>query len=610
MTLRKSIVLILGIHLGVVISAGHALAQRRITTTLLPAKAESTPAAAGDMLKISANGNDPIQATSTVLLTFDPASIPKDAVISAATLRMVGKSNAPNPQFVQITSGSDDSIGQWTAAPGKTVFSAPSDSLRRLVADNVKSREPFALKLTSKSRLSDWDYYALSKTAYPSSSKPRLIVEYTDPTQLPAGLDTTTRTSWTILHNTSEITDRPFLKGVTLSSNPAFFQGNAAVLGNPSSQKTSLYYVAPGGTIRSTIPISEVPGEHTAVSSNGRFFAVGAKRILLYDLQQQGAQWRSITVPDLTLNVPPVLGADGSLFFVRSGYGSVYGLNPGQDEIWRYPATDNAGAATVSPITLSPVAQRYAYLLTRRENKNALVRIDATDGSADVVSFNDKYTGFHRPVVVPGPEQDYVIVAAYNQSDGTLSAYSGGDLRWEKNGPVSQPIADLAGKQVFAVQDGKFRAYDILNGSEVCTAPYPKESIAATSNLVTDAYGMVYFWNNGHLYVFNRNCQPIVDRPIANLPKNLELMFAQDGTLYARTETQQLFSLTFFTNSWVVDPTEVKTNTVYAAGTLGTANNVSLKKDMNVIFKAEKGIGFGPTFSVAKGAKLRCQIGF
>lgn len=296
MTLRKSIVLILGIHLGVVISAGHALAQRRITTTLLPAKAESksTPPAAGDMLKISANGNDPIEATSTVLLTFDPASIPKDAAISAVTLRMVGKSNAPNPQFVQITSGSDDSIGQWTAAPGKSVFSATSDSLRQLVAAKVKSRESFTLKLTSKSRLSDWDYYALSKTAYPSSSKPRLIVEYTDPAQLPAELDTTTRTSWTVLHNTSDITDRPFLKGVTLTSNPAFFRGNTVVLGNPSSQETSLYYVAPGGTVRSIIPISEVPGAHTAVTSNGRFYSVGANRILLYDLQKQDAQWRSI----------------------------------------------------------------------------------------------------------------------------------------------------------------------------------------------------------------------------------------------------------------------------------------------------------------------------
>ena len=91
----------------------------------------------------------------------------------------------------------------------------------------------------------------------------------------------------------------------------------------------------------------------------------------------------------------------------------------------------------------------------------------------------------------------------------------------------------------------------------------------------------------------------------------LELLFAQDGTLYARTATQQLFSLTPM-QSLHIDLTQpqMKTNTVYAADTLGTVPKLSLKKDMRVTFKAEKGIGFASGFSVELGATLRCQIGF
>ena len=110
------------------------------------------------------------------------------------------------------------------------------------------------------------------------------------------------------------------------------------------------------------------------------------------------------------------------------------------EELWRYPA----GANMVSRITLSPEPERYAYILTQRKNKdkllNDLVRIDTTDGSATRVALLDKFTDFHRPLVVKGPQQDYVVVSANSESDGTLSAYSGGALRWEKKGKVSSPM--------------------------------------------------------------------------------------------------------------------------------------------------------------------------
>src|SRR4029077_15022947 len=142
MTLKRLIVLILVLYIPAFVLAIPAFAQRRITTTLLPVKAESTPGGAGDILKISANGSDPIQSTSSALLTFELRGIPQQATINKATLRLVGKTNTTNPQLVRVTvDAQQDSIGQWTAVPGGSVFSATSDSLRQVIATRVQAQQ-------------------------------------------------------------------------------------------------------------------------------------------------------------------------------------------------------------------------------------------------------------------------------------------------------------------------------------------------------------------------------------------------------------------------------------------------------------------------------------
>ena len=613
MTLKRLVVLILVLHITAFALAVPAFAQRRITTTLLPVKAESTPGGAGDTLKISANGSDPIQSTSSALLTFDLRGIAQQATINNATLRLVGKTNTTNPQLVRVTvDGQQDSIGQWTAVPGGSVFSATTDSLRQVIATRVQAQQIITLRLTSKSRLSDWDYYALSDTAYPSSSKPRLIIEY----ELPATLDVPfesyapTRTSWRFFPAPTQVKIKPFLSKVTIISNPAFYQGDMYLFGKPTSQETLLYALSSGGAVRWGTPIPVLPGSYALANWTGRLYSLGENRIVLYDLEKQGARSKGVDVPDLKLSVPPTLGADGSLYFVRSGYGYVYGLNPDQQEIWRYPAEERTGAATVSRITLSPDAQRYAYTLTRRDNKNALVSINAADGSAEPATLSDKFTEFHRPIAVKGPEQDYVVVGAYSQSDGTLSVYSGGAVRWEKQGPLSQPIVDRDGKRIFAVQNGQLQAYDILNGNVVCTSA--ETALEATSNLVLDGEENVYFWNNGTLLCYQNSCQAVFRQPLGNLPKDLELLFAPDGTLYARTAAQQLFSLTPVGNlsELTLEQAQVQTNTIYSAEAVRVANNVRVSKEMRLVLKAEKTISLNPGFSVEQGARLRCQIRF
>jgi hypothetical protein len=609
MTLRRLGVFALGLQLATFVCARPARAQVRITSTLLPVKAESTPARPDDMLKISANGSDPIESTSTALLSFDLRGIPQHANITGATLRLVGRSNgsAPQPQLVRITADSQtDSIGQWTAVQGETVFSAASDRLKQRIAAGVQAQQTVALRLASKSRQSDWDYYSLSETAYASSYKPRLIVEYTIPDATPE-LDTTTRTFWKFLPDSEAVLVRTFFDKVSPISNPAFYQGNIYLFGNPSSQETSLYGVAPGGAEQWSTRIKDKPGWNALATRTGRLYSVGENYIRLFDLQKQGANLPAVSVPGLTLDVPATLGADGSLYFVPSGNGYVYGLNPEQKELWRYPAENNAGSATVSRVTLSPVAQRYAYVLTRRSNKNTLARINAGDGSASLVTLDEKFTKFHRPVVAP--EHDYVVVAAYNESAGTLSAYSDGELRWEKPGSISQPVTDHAGKKVFALQNGRFRSFDILNGEVQCSSPEPGPELTGDPNLVVDGDDNVYFWSKARLYAFKSNCERLFERSINGLPQDLELLFGPDGTLYARTRMQQIFTLTPIRTLLDLDQPKIKTDTVYTAGKLRTVGPVSLKKDMRVTFKAEKGIALSPGFSVAQGARLRCQIG-
>lgn len=64
-------------------------------------------------------------------------------------------------------------------------------------------------------------------------------------------------------------------------------------------------------------------------------------------------------------------------------------------------------------------------------------------------------------------------------------------------------------------------------------------TLGPTSNLVLDGEDNVYFWNNGVLLGYTKSCENFLRKPLTGLPKDLELLFAPDGTLYARTETNQ-----------------------------------------------------------------------
>jgi hypothetical protein len=560
MTVRRLVLRILALYILAAVFASACFAQIKLTTTLLPSHAESVPARAGGLLKISADAQN--QSTSIVRLSFWTNAIPQQATITRVTLRLVGKPATPagesNPQLVKLFVGEpgEDPIGQLTALPGESVFSLTSERLRGVI-----KFAPLGLALTSRSRLTDWDYYGLSDTDFASSFKPRLIVEYEvkEPDEFPH----TTRTHRPFHPDLTQLVAKRFHPELTFISNPVFYAYYLSAFAK-SSDKTFLYHFAwqpspePGNYMdfleRWHQAISVTPGSYALVTNNGQalawnnrpftvrqgLYSVGEDRIVLYDMEKNGAAAKTVNVNDLKLSVPPTVGADGSLFFVRSGY--AYGLNPDLQELWRYPAQEGAGAETASRITLSPEGERYAYILTRRGKKNTLVRIDTTDGSATTIALSDKWTDFRRPLVVKGPEQDYVVASAYSQSDGTLSVYSGGALRWEQQGPVSQPIIDPAGKRVFVVQGGHFKIYDLLNGNAACTSD--GSDLEATSNPVLDGNDNFYVWNNGTFFIYGNNCKVrLPPQRLTELPKDLELLFAPDGTLFARTAAQEFYTI-------------------------------------------------------------------
>lgn len=608
---------------------GRATAQSELTTTLLPTKTKSGLQL--NMLRIATDKD--CKSVHTVSLEFDLSAIPPGAVIKKATLRLVAPPEGKGETFrsVQIVklfkSGGKKPVATLTSKEETccAFSSASTSSLLSTVRLALKEKVKLSLTLLSESRLSDWQYYSMAEYGGTSSNKPRLIIEYKPPQALidrEQELDTT-RTRWKYFPQPNNVTVKPFLTGVgKIISNPVFYDGGIYLFAQPSSQKTRLYALYPGGGNRwGPKEIKIRPGSHALVTSAGRLYSVGEDRIVIYDLENDGAEIKRANLGDFKPALRPTLGADGSLYAMPSGSGYIYGFNLDPQELWRC-RSDDTKLADASRITLSPDAGRYAYVLTKVGKETHPVRIDTATGDAKSYSLkvttksNGEQTdenldlgfkGFHRPVAIEGPEHDYVFLSAYTEQNGMLLAHSGDNVIWWQEGPVSQPLVDWGEKRVIAVQSGKFCSYKKFNGEKNCASS--ETDIAATSNLVKDGEDNVYFCNNGFLLGYTKDCKKILRQKLDKLPKDLELMFAPDGTLYARTGANALYSITPSQKILKLVQKQLNTDTIYGAEIIQVAANLQVRSE-NVILKAEKSISFGKGFSVKKGASVRCRIGF
>jgi outer membrane protein assembly factor BamB len=642
-----AILLSLLLSIGLLPFTVETLAETRVTITLLPDKAVSEPTTDDDrLLKISADGSS--KPTSEARLGFDLSAIPGKAKIQKVTLRVVPEANGKAAQKVNIYVRQESNpSGFWSIAPGEAEPKKRPVSMQRAIV----AGEKLSLRLSSVSSNSEWKYYSISEKN-PSSFKPRLIIEYEVPEI--RNWQNTERTDWKFYPRPASVKPKPLLDKVDIISNPVFYKDAVYLFAKPTSESTQLYALNFNGReLWEPIEIKITPASHAVVSHTGILYSVGEDHIALYDLKNAGERIEHKELKDLKLtdlgnslkldiNNPPTLGADGSLYIVPSGSGYVYGLNPNLKELWRYPSgvddkkIDKEKIDKASRIVLSPDAQRYAYVMIKSGKNIKGVRINTADGEiklyekyvgkdpaderkAKEFEFGNRYTDFHRPLVVKGPKRDYVFLSAYSNSDGILAAYSGPEAVWSTAGPVSSPIADRVEKNVVVVQNivqnSRLRAYEKFNGAESCHSEEDTE-LKATSNLVMDGDDNVYFWNNDTFYGYTKDCKRFLMQELKELPKELELLFAPDGTLYAFIATtltqsgkQSLYSITPSQPTFTLDSDNVQTDTIYSADTIRVANNLQLGETTNIILKAGK-ISFGKPFTVKKGARLTCKIGF
>lgn len=315
---------------------------------------------------------------------------------------------------------------------------------------------------------------------------------------------------------------------------------------------------------------------------------------------------------DLKISVRPTLGSDGSLFLVPAGTGYIYGLNPNLEELWRYPPGPDAREANeITPFLLSPVREEYGYAARRAGSQNEIIRINTAHGAAERRPLDSKFTGFHRPLVLRGEKEGRMFLAAYSVEDGVLACGFGCGRSWQKVGPVSAPASDRRGNRIFAVQGGRFRAYDSRSGNELCSAG-AASPLEATSNLVADGEDNVYFWNNRILYGYTADCRRFLNQDLkGRLPEKLELLYGPEGSLYARSEEDQsLYLLGPAAPDLNLDLRLLADSTIYHGAKIRVPGDVEIPGGTGIVLRAREEVSFGTGFTVRKGASLSCGTGY
>lgn len=605
------------------------------TTTVLPTRSENLPAGQSTLLKIQADGRNTPLSRGRLILDLGP--IPPGVTIKSATLQLVASEGGGDQvQEVQVfADGGSDPVGRWTSRKDRCcIFATSTERLRQVVAKAFADNKPLSLMIQSISTNSDWTYYSTNSTAEfkdISANRPRLIVEYELPPALAARQRErdTARTGWKFFPRPVQATVSPALAQVKgMISNPVFYRGGIYVFAQSQGKPMLYALTSSGANLWGPKEITSTPGEYALVSVTGRLYSVGAKRIAVYDLERAGEEITQVSGERFTFAGTPTLAADGSMFAMPSGFGYIYGLNPVLQELWRYPSDGKTKVAAASPVALSPQAGRYAYLLTRTDKETRPVQIDTATGAADIADLKVKvtnggaqterdldlqFTSFLRPLVVKNNEADMVFLSANTVSNGMLVARSGKDVVWFNEGLVAQrPIADREEQHVVAVHKRAFRLFDKSNGTKA-TCSSSDDKLTATSNLVMDGDGNTYFWNSGSLSLlgYTKACQKFLSQQLKELPENVDLMFAPDGTLYAWSATdKRLYTITLGSPAVTLDmaTNRPQTDRIYSAETIQVAPNVRIDNE-NIVLKAQRTISFANGVSVGRGAQLRCRLG-
>jgi hypothetical protein len=657
--------------------AGEARAAS-ITIALVPTVAPSPkPAREAKTFTIAYRSDS--GKTSTAKLTFDLQAIPVGATIECAKLRLFPDAEGTSQQVFILSDikDTDNRIGQlYTKKPKQAVESLGDGLVRTL--ENLAGKT-LDLYLWTNTPRSIRSYY--SHTADTSANRPRLIVSWADtaPPITRAGAQLRYR------GNPDDMTpwknDMP--KGAVLSqlgfdqilAGPVFRRDEILLIAKPMRDaKPMLYGMGWNGSKRWA---SELPalGKPTAswkylhVDAQDRLLAFANDgTIRLFDFGDDGRPTDPVVmrVDGMLLSNRPVVSAGGMVTF-RNDAGYVYTLSPspGLRDLWRSPI--NVGLSP--PPVLSPRhGDGLVYVIAVPDAGNpGLLVVDAVRGEVRFPPAQPKgtteafptdsrlsnYKDFHPPFVVEGSEHDWVFLSGFGESKGVLEGYTdftNGDPagRWKepkekesKDNRISRCVAPLrtsnAEPVIYCVQGGQLRGFK-LDGSQSCPSTIGDEGLNATSNLVADGAGNIYFWDetagdSGVFYGFDSQCVRLFSQPLKGLPKKpdgsdvLELRVGPHGVIYA-TGDKVLFAiqptragpvsvLVANTRYATLGPMEFTASLVpptdgpvilAAIGGKVSFGDFQVPAGADVTCSAGNGVSFGPGFTVKKGGVLRCGI--
>lgn len=681
-------------------------AREQRIVTLMPDYAENWIAgqnAAGNPQTLRVSNQVGGTPAASAYLRFPADALPDDAKIVSARLRLVRSGDQPqNPELVMRVASiactgappcnpRDYQLAALnTGGPAVRLTSAAVD-LRRfpqravdvstwtppdpnpgLVRRAPDGRKYIALLLVPEDSGSGRIYYwAQPGNASADPSRiPRLIVTYSIASAAPAltGVQT---------DGTANVRSaRAFLPPATLPRAPAYLPRDVDgenLTHAPASYNGLLYLVqarsqgeryldalTPLGAIVWSVelPADLQGGTFVVANNSGRLAIVGKSVVLVTQLNAADAT-RPPAIPapappDVAklLNNPSAVmaGPDGSLYVVNEL--SLFALNPDLRLMWRA----GGGASDKARLTLSPDG-RFLYATEIRDDKAALLAINAQTGRTVESAFPSATRAFHAPVVVRHPGgADYVFVGANTANTGVLRCVMNdstlqrpavdetGDttarLRpcsgWtDVTGLVGQPMLestipapnqDLSGKKLFAVVGTKLMAIQPQSGATLNTWNLP-DLPAATLHLwsggspVIDADDNLLFWENGRLYGLSTRgpSNTVFSTPVSGLPADVQLSFGPGGALYAsgvsdykvRALVPRYQLPLAGTGSEISSPTNVQIDgasgdkkwvvTAEGAVIVGADFTVGPGAALSV---TSRGVAFRPGFSVKQGATL------
>ena len=472
--------LLSGLLLGLALAAtAFAQSDDTRTTTLLPTAIECKayddssktwqPLADKSTVTVSDafGGNN----KSACYLGFSITSLPKDANILEAVLRLVRAPKQPNPNPLVMNVASVP-LGDWTAnlatyedqEKGFYLFNIrsrtdavdtgtmPSNKSASLIRPEANGQY-IGLLLSPQKSGSGRNYFpSIGATDDKAGTQPRLILKYTVPRAAPTRSPDSQSDGWASMRSPKAFMPEPntppqnnykpiqVFDGTRISSyKAASFGGlNHVVRTYPGQNNTTEWRLDAQDVFGNVVwskPLSSALSEKARVVVNdaGRLTIVSQNRFMIYQLNaanprlQPSPLLSDKVVPGVKRPAAILPAADGGLYVIDDT--DLYALNPDLQMLWR----TGVGTSEFARMTLSPDGQYlYAtvFLPDGNNKKPGLLAINAQSGKAPpLFDFPSETKTFHNPVVIKHPDgnTDYIYIAANSQN---------GVLRTVKNTPT------------------------------------------------------------------------------------------------------------------------------------------------------------------------------